>query len=573
MLIEKQLTNTIKKFFSTKVKEENFISKIQVEKTIDPQYGDLTTNCALTLSKFLKKNPILVAEELKAFLERDFDGKQKLFKIKVKKPGFVNFFLSSVAYSQNLFFLLTCKKEELVTKTKTPRKILLEYVSANPTGDLHMGHGRGAVIGSSLVQILKILGNQVCTEYYINDAGEQINKLGQSAWNIYQNKNLQDLEYPKELLDFYINQIKEENLELNQAELTEILKNKIIKSQKEILEKLNVEFTNWISEKETIHNSGLLDKTLKVFEEKKLLYQKDQALWLKSSDFGDERDRVLIKSENKKATYLLGDLAYHVLKFEKADLLIDIFGSDHQGQEKSLKLSLEKLNTSGDSKKKLKIMFVQFVSLKENNQEFKMSKRAGKLISVREVTEKIGTDAFRFLLLLSSHNNRLILDIDLAKQEDDQNPVFYVQYSHARAYSILKNALEKNLFDQEALCTEEDLSNFLKRQENLEILLKTEKLNSKEVESTKNLITELSNFEKTVYSSAENLNPSGITHYLISLANLFHSFYSVCRVIDYEKKDLSLARLLLVKAYVRVLSEALSLILVSAPKKMYRAEV
>ncbi|MDX1919887.1 MAG: arginine--tRNA ligase [Candidatus Caenarcaniphilales bacterium] len=531
------------------------LDKLKIEAAKSVEYGDYSTTAPLVFNKLLKKPPVQLAEQIKAAIENDL---AEICSVEILPPGFINFRLTEKAHQINVKHLLN---GELVSKKQRSGKLMIEYVSANPTGDLHLGHGRGAVVGSALAEIIRATGREVLTEFYINDAGEQIQKLGKSAWNIYKNQPSEPGDYPPELLKDYVIDIAEG---LNLEQLTEEVKNRILNKQKFVLERINVKFDKWTSEKEDLHQKGALEQAIQKLKNLNLTYEKEGALWLKSSELGDERDRVLIKSENKKPTYLAGDIAYHLDKFERADELLDIFGADHQGQEISLKVALKAFDKDSD---KFHILFIQFVSLQENGEEVKMSKRNGSVITVEEVVEKTGADAFRFTLLVSHINNRMVFDVDLATKADDQNPVFYVQYAHARACSIIRNALQPHAETKETICTSEELEKAI-QEGNILLALEKNELEDKEILATKELIKKLSFFSNEVHRSAESMNPSSIAYYLMDLATLFHSFYSHCRAINYSKKGLSMARLLIIKAFQRVLQRGLSLLLVSAPERM-----
>ncbi len=538
---------------------QNYLQTEQVSLELPKNFsfGDLATPAPLNFAKAFKMPPLKLAENIKTHLD---DKLSDFCQTEIAAPGFLNFRFKPLAFAQ---ILQALNIQNLISQTTEPKSLLIEYVSANPTGDLHLGHGRGAVVGSTLANILKATGREVKTEFYINDAGEQIQKLGRSAWNLYKNLNTNNTEdYPPELIKPYLNDL-DENLSFE--ELTPIIKDRILKAQKQVLEKLKVEFDAWVSEKTDLHETGLLEQALEELKQKNLTYQKDNALWLKSSELGDERDRVLIKSDNNRPTYLAGDLAYHLSKFNRADELLDIFGADHKGQEISLKVALKALGKNIDN---FSILFIQFVSLVEQGQEVKMSKRTGSVITVEEVLEKVGSDAFRFMLLMSHINNRLAFDIDLAKRTDEQNPVFYVQYAHARACSILRNALNPAPDETTALFNSEELQIALNSIPAFLPALDAS-LPEKEIASTKELILKLLFFDQEVQTASNKLNPSGLAHYLIDLATCFHSFYNTpCKVILPEQKPLSLARLCLVHAFKRILQTGLGLLAVSAPERM-----
>ena len=561
--IEKEIKDFIKKEFAGEDFDSNICASIQVDIPKKAGFGDLATTCPLNLAKSLKLPPIKLAEKIKNHLDQTLS--EFCLQIDIAPPGFLNFHLTSGAFAGLIDSL---NNEDLISVNhgKDKPSLLIEYVSANPTGDLHLGHGRGAVVGSALVSIIKATGRDVKSEFYINDAGEQIQKLGRSAWKLYKGEaHSEGDEYPKELIEPYVQNLSD-NLDFN--ELTGIVKDRILNKQKEVLASIKVEYDKWVSEKEDVHEKGLLEKTLQQLKDKGLTYEKDDALWLSSSNLGDERDRVLLKSptqpnEARKPTYLTADIAYHLNKLERANELLDIFGADHQGQEISLKKSLEAL---GEQPENLNILFIQFVSLSEGGQEVKMSKRTGSVIAVEEVVEKVGSDAFRFMLLASSVNNRVVFDIDLALRSDDQNPVFYVQYAHARACSILRNATESSFDGSPPIVTKDELKTSLTNISIINVALNSS--NEKEIQSTKELIIKLSYFNNEVNRSSDTLNPSSLAHYLLDLAALFHNFYTNCRAINKENKELTLARLSIIQAFQKVLNKGLSLLLINAPERM-----
>jgi arginyl-tRNA synthetase len=533
---------------------------VSLEPSKNKQLADLASTVALVLAKPLRKAPLQIANTLKESISPFL---QDLTQVEVAPPGFLNFKLKPLAFARLLQNLNT---SQLINQNTAQPSLLIEFVSANPTGDLHLGHGRGAVVGSALASIYRATGRSVKTEFYINDAGEQIQKLGRSAWKLCTGQAQgEGDEYPAELIQPYVSDLIEKGSNgLSFEELTDLVKGRILEKQKEVLGKLHVHFDRWVSEKTDIHDSGALDELLKRLKSLNLTYEQEGALWLKSSQLGDERDRVLLKSGGRRPTYLTGDLAYHLNKMSRSEQILDIFGADHKGQELSLKVALQ---ACGQDINNFHLLFIQFVSIIENGEEVKMSKRTGSVIGVEEVLDKVGADAFRFMLLQSHINNRLAFDIDLAKRQDDQNPVFYVQYSHARACSILRKAVSEQPDGSSAFCSEQELLAAYQDQQLLNALLGP-KLTEKEITFTKELILKLAAFNREVWSAANNMNPSGLVHYLIELATAFHAFYAPCRVINFDEKTLSLARLALVRAFARIVKEALQILAVSAPERM-----
>lgn len=553
MLLQNQLQNQIKNILSTEYQYVCALGQIPIEMPQNEQYGHLSSTIALQLAKPLRQSPIKIAETIAERLQKIYEDK---ISISVIKPGFLNFNIESTCLWAEQ--VLELSREGLIPKISSPQKILLEYVSANPTGDLHLGHGRGAVIGSALAEILRVVGHDVHTEFYLNDAGEQIEKLYRSAWHVHKNIPITENEYPTELIEPYVPDVGDD---VEQRELGELTQQNILKKQKEVLSNLRVNFDQWVSEKEEIHNTGKLQSTLENLGAQQLTYEQEQAVWLKSESLGDTRDRVLFKS-NGRPTYLMGDIAYHSDKASRTDKMLNLWGADHTGQDVSLKLALKSLGVSED---KLDVLFLQLVSLQKDGQDVKMSKRTGTLITIEEVLDDVGCDAFRATMLTSNVNNRLIFDIDLVKQASEHNPAFYLQYSHARACSILRKAsspdpetgsvfFEGDYGDISVETVAQSFSSDLplaERQATIELLLK------------------LMFFPTEVLSAAHNLNPCQVLNYLSSLAKTFHSFYNTpCKVVDIANPDLSEARLVLVLAFQRIMSRGLDLLLISSPRQM-----
>jgi arginyl-tRNA synthetase len=512
--------------------------------TLEPcrklEHGDFATSDALAMAKERRQAPMLMAQEL-ADTARDDGELRQLAEAAVAPPGFVNFRLLPEGHAAILDELLS---QPLTATPKTRHSILLEYVSANPTGDLHMGHGRGAVVGSALAGILTAVGHEVWQEFLINDAGEQIGKLAASAWAVYRGQPLSEGDYPADLLAPYVRQLPES---LDKEEVGEQVKSLILNEQKRVLDYIGVGFDTWVSEKRDLHDSGRLKESLEALAERGLSYDSDGALWLASRQLGDERDRVLLKSEGRRPTYLAADIAYHTHKLERRQQAITLWGADHQGQELSMLAALRALGYDSD---RLTFLFLQFVSLVEGGQELKMSKRSGRVVTVREVAERVGRDAFRLLLLLSHVNNRLAFDLDLALRSDDQNPVFYVQYAHARACSMLRHAPPDLQASPNPLAFDPRL------------------LSPEALTATRSLMVALDSFSAELERAARDLNPSSFVHYLIGLATKFHSFYTYCRVLDPENHQLSASRLAIVRAFRRVLSAGLHILGITAPEQM-----
>jgi len=503
---------------------------ILVEFPKDEKLGDYSTNVALVLAKKIGKNPLEIAENIKAKIEK----LPEIEKIEIAKPGFINFYLSQ-KYFQDLVEKINVEKENFGnSQIGKGIKINNEFISANPTGPLHLGNGRGGFFGDALSRILRKSGFEVENEYYVNDAGEQILKLGHSV--------LKDAEAVYE--GDYIDQIKfEENqsVDIVGAKAAEIILNEIIKPT--ILEKMQIEIDSYIHEKDLAKD---IDKALEILKEKKLTFQEDGALWFQSTKFGDDKDRVLVKQDGQR-TYLASDCGYILDKKERGfEKIIETWGADHHGYINRFRAVAEAF---GFEKENIKFNIVQLVRLMKDGQEVRMSKRAGNVVYIDELIEKVGHDVVRFFFLMYSPDTHMNFDLGLAEEQSQKNPVFYVQYAYARICSILGKAEVDPSTSSGQAHQKANLS-----------LLKDEK----EV----GLIKELNKFPELVEEIGENYNVQKLPQYVIKIADKFHSFYNACQVIDEENQELTKARLKLILAVKIVLGETLNLIGVRAPEKM-----
>ena len=530
-------------------------SIVSVERTKLKEHGDVSTNVAMVLAKDFKKNPFEIANEIKEKLKH---YTSLISHIEIAKPGFINLVISDYALSESLVEVLTRGKDYGFSPKNSKEKILIEYVSANPTGDLHIGHGRQAVIGSCLLNLLEAYGHDTFSEFYINDFGEQIQKLNNTVEAIYKKMNGESIEwkedfYPEETIRLYVEKVMKSiqisNFHPQPSDLGQKVKDEILKTQKELLSSFGVNFNNWYSET-TLHKNKKVEEVIEKLKEKGYTYEEGGAIWFKAKDLGDVRDRVLIRKDGRP-TYLVADIAYHIEKFKRSEKLITIWGADHHGQEVSLKSALEAL---GFDKEKLEVVFVQLVSLKKGEQEVKMSKRAGMVVNASDVLNEVGPDAFRFFLVETHPDNRMIFDIELAKKQDKENPVFYIQYAHARCCSIFRQLNEQNKNAPQAI-------------NSAEILLNLFKTNNQEYTTTKNLVLKVLDFPEEVNQAAINRSPSRISNYLKELASDFHIFYTTCRVIS---KDLNLTntRLALIQACKVTIANGLKILGITAPEAM-----
>ncbi len=545
---------------------------IRTEKPKNADFGDFAVNVS-PLARCAKIAPPMIANSINEFLP------QEKYTSSVT-GGFINFKTGNE--------LLTDVIEEILTKENYGKpenikkeKINLEYISANPTGPFHIGHGRWAAMGSALANLLKFYGHDVYQEFYINDAGAQIQKLGNSLRIRIKQELGENVDFPtdteerknyypgdylipvaKKFIEEKQDLLKSVENNLDKVEtslLSDYAKFEMESLQQKLLNKFRVHFDKFYSEL-TLHETGKVEECCKKLKESGKIYEKDGAVWFKSSDYGDDEDRVIIKADGLK-TYLTSDIAYHKDKVDRGfDRLINIWGADHHGYVARVKASMEAL---GYDSSKLEILLGQLVNLIIDGNQTRMGKRKN-MITLDDLIEDVGVDATRFWMCMRDINNTLDFDIELAKKSTDENPVFYVQYAHARACSILRNALKKKQDLQTgetspALLNQEDLDN-LKNNFDRNII-------ANDVENEKKLILKLEEFKSTIISSAENRTVYTICRYVQELAAEFHSFYNAKRVIT-EDKNTTLARLAIVIAVKTVLETGLSILAVTAPEKM-----
>jgi len=569
---------------------ENIPEQIGIELTKNPEHGDRAISIAMKLTKEAGLPPRSIAEAIKKELACD---SKNFPKIDIAGPGFINLTLGWDFLNSVLSEIINkgsnygrCSPENRTNKSIN--NILLEFVSANPTGDLHLRHGRQAVLGSSIANLLSWAGYHVDTEFYINDAGVQIDKLANSARQAllieagkikpetYDQENNYPLESMQEFISIenFTNHYGNKNIDLEKLDLTvfgEIAKKIFLEIQKEILSKIKVEFDSWYSEKNNLHINKLVSSTCELLTKNNATYELDGALWFRAKDHGDERDRVLRKADGNY-TYLAADYAYHLDKFSRGhDLLINVWGADHHGQIPGIKGGLEAL---GKDSNRLEIILVQLVSLTKNGKEVKMSKRKGDIVLVRDLVDEVGVDAFRYFLVESQANNRMVFDLELATKQDKDNPVYYIQYAHARCCSILRNIClpridVANGQELPPLISQEELNRWIEEFKTNPYLLSSGLTNCQpdELASCKALILGLANLPEEIKDSAEIYAPYKIANYLKNLAGLFHQFYSHNRVIT-DDITLTKARLAIVLACKITIANALNILGISAPEKM-----
>ncbi|MCX5698828.1 MAG: arginine--tRNA ligase [Candidatus Omnitrophica bacterium] len=521
----------------------NFSDKISLEFPTDNRFGDFSTNVALKLSKLLKRPPQAIAAELVACLRRQISKSELgnlVTQVKVEGVGFINFYLKENYFYEKLKIILTKGKEALSSNVGAGRKVLIEFVSANPTGSLSVAHARQAVVGDCLGNVLSFIGFKVSREYYLNDEGNQINILGASVALRLKELKGQNLEFPQNYYqgDYIYDIARASDIQkIKDIDLGNFAADYILKIIKQELIDFGVKFDCWYSQKD-LAKSGKVKQAFEQLKKKGFLYEQDGALWFKSTEFGDDKDRVIIKSDGSQ-TYLAPDIAYHEDKFNRGfSWLINLWGPDHHGYINRIKASIEAL---GHNKLDLSVVIVQLATIFRNGQEIQMSTRRGQYITLREVLDEVGADAARFFFLMRRTSSHLDFDLEIAKKQNAENPVFYVQYAHARICSILRGSSEQ---------AQDDLD--------LAVLKEKEELN---------LIKKLLEFDTTLNICRATCDPYMLTVYLQELAESFHKFYDLHRVLD-QDKALTCARLALIKGVKVVLSCGLELLGITQPEKM-----
>ena len=550
---------------------ENEYSLI-MEKPKNPEFGDFAVNVS-SLARSAKIAPPMIANAIVKHLSN------KDYSVSVV-GGFINFKIENSLLANAVAEVLA-KKENYGRPENVPtEKILLEYVSANPTGPFHIGHGRWAAMGSALANLLKFYGHEVYQEFYINDAGSQINKLGNSLKIRVKQELGENVDFPTDEVERknfypgdYLVPVAKKFLEEKIADVksgadvdaldvkifSDFAKKEMEACQKKLLEDFRVHFDNFYSELD-LHKSGKVEESYKELVSKGMLYEKEGAMWFKSSEFGDDQDRVIKKADGSN-TYLTADIAYHIDKLRRGyDRLINIWGADHHGYVARVKASIEAL---GYDPNKLEVLLGQLVNLVVNGEEVRMGKRKN-MVTLDDLIEEVGIDATRYWMEMRNIDMTLDFDIELAKRSTDENPVFYVQYAYARVCSILRNAVNERLNAETgektpAPMTQAELDDLINNFDK-DIILKT-------ADSAKSLILKLEEFKSVIVLSAQNRTVYTICRYVQELAAEFHSFYNSNRVIC-DDKELMKSRLALMVAIKTTLKNALDILAVSAPEKM-----
>jgi arginyl-tRNA synthetase len=542
------LKNYLEKIFKESSQQLTFLSDVElmfeIPKTIS--HGDYSCNVAMMLTKKLKKNPRLIAEAIISNLEFDDNIIQK---IEIAGPGFINFFFTPSFIAKVIENILTQKENYGRTDKYKGKRANVEFVSANPTGPLTVGHGRNAVIGDTIANMLEAIGYEVEREYYFNNAGRQMRVLGDSVKQRYLQLLGDKINFAEDYYQGeYIKEIAAEMVkksgdslknEKPEGKFKEKAEQAIFNDIKKSLNLLGIEL-DIFSNENTLFEKGKIEALLKAFKKKNLSYEKDGAVWLKLTELSSEKDKVIVKSTGEP-TYRLPDIAYHITKFDRGyDLMVDIFGSDHAAAYPDVLAGLQALGYDAD---KVKVIIYQFVTIMEDGEVVKMSTRKANYVTLDELVDEVGKDVVRYFFNMRNTSSHMNFDLTLAKKHSDENPVFYLQYAHARICSILRTVEEENIISSV---------------ENLNLLVKDEE---------QQLLKKLNQYEEEILYASENFEPHRICSYLEELAAAFHKFYTFCRILGSEKK-LAEARLALAEATKTVLQNGLSILGVTAPERM-----
>jgi arginyl-tRNA synthetase len=525
---------------------------IEVEWTKDPAHGDYASNLAMMLASRLKRKPRGIAEDI---CEHIRDDSGMIEKTEIAGPGFINFFIKESVWASCLADVERQGARYGFTDVGGGKRVQVEFVSANPTGPLHIGHARGAVVGDVLANVLAATNHGIFREYYINDAGNQMNNLGRSVLYRYLQLLGRDVPFPDNCYQGdYIKTLAAEIIErdgdIHLSEdhddviplFTTYAAGVIMEGIKDDLGAFGIKFDLYFSERELYQDDGVA-RLLKELQEKNFIYSEGDTLWFRTTDYGDEKDRVVVR-QNGEPTYFAADIAYHRNKFRRGfDMVIDIWGADHHGYIPRMMAGVQAL---GYDKNALKVVLIQLVNLLRDGKPVAMSTRTGEFVTMREVVDEVGRDAARYNFLMRRSDSHLDFDLDVAKRQSNENPVYYVQYAHARICSILRTAQERNIGIP--VYAAADLSRLVLPEEIA-------------------LIKMITRFPEVVEGAARMLEPHRLTFFLNELAGMFHSYYNKNKVIS-DEEQLTAARLFLVIAVRIVLNNALTILGVSSPEKM-----
>lgn len=582
--LEKLVADALQRLHEDGILSEPFEGQVQITHTKNKDHGDFACNVAMQLAKLAQRNPREIAQ---ALIER-LPAMEALVKTEIAGPGFINFFIDPSAGRSVIGTVLESGEAYGRSEVGKGQRVQVEFVSANPTGPLHVGHGRGAAYGATVADLLEAIGCEVHREYYVNDAGRQMDILATSVWLRYLELAGEELIFPsngykgdyvwdigatlhREHGDDYRHSIvevyegvpadepeggdKEEHIDALIAKAKHLLGdnryryvfelglNTILDNIRADLEAFGVTYEEWYSER-GLTESGLVNKMLERLRDSGHVYEKEGALWFKSSDFGDEKDRV-VQRDNGQTTYFASDIAYHMEKLERGfDHVIDVWGADHHGYVPRVRAALKAL---GDDDSKLEVLLVQFANLYSQGEKMQMSTRSGEFVTLRELRQEVGADAARFFYVMRKCEQHLDFDLDLAKSQSSDNPVYYIQYAHARIHSVLRQLDEKGMSHDVAVGAQ-----------HLDLLTESHE---------EDLINRLGRFPEVIESAALNREPHQLVHFLRDLANAFHTYYNAHQFLV-DTEELRSARLNLCLAARQVLSNGLRLLGVSAPEEM-----
>jgi len=554
--LDRLLKEALKKCFEAGKLKETSLPEYVIEVPNNSAHGHFATNLPMVLASSQRKRPRDLATVIVDNLE---DSDKLIEKVDIAGPGFINFTIAPRQWQMLLGDILALGADYGRSTTGAGQKVLVEFVSANPTGPLHLGHGRGAALGDTLCRILSFTGHEVVREFYINDAGQQVRLLGESVYSRWKQKSDPGYPFPENGYHAeYIGDLAAEitghvdlgalNREEAIARCAEFAKGRMLDEIKKDLADFRVAFDIWSSESD-LYASGLIDKTLESLRDKGELYEEEGALWIKTSAFGDDKDRVIRKSDGQY-TYFAPDIAYHIEKWKRGfTKAINIWGADHHGYVQRMKAALK---TNGIRDEWLSVLLLQLVKLWRGGEEVKMSKRAGLYVTLKELVDEVGVDSARFVFLTKNHDSPLDFDIDLVKKQDADNPVYYVQYAHARISSVFRKAASESLSLPGA------------PESVLERLALDEEMA---------LIRLMADFPNLLEDLSRTLEPHRLTYYLAELASLFHKYFNLGskesekRIVG-EDQALSQARLCLIEGLRIVLSNGLRLLGIHAPERM-----
>jgi len=551
--IKNLIKNALKKAYKNGALPFSDFPEIEVEEPKIESQGDLSTNIAMKMAKTQKMAPRKIAEAILSNVE---DPENLAAKMEIAGPGFINFFINPLGWYP---FLKKIHDEDTgygASNIGQGRRIQVEFVSANPTGPLHVGHGRGAAVGDTVANILAYCGYDVQREYYVNDSGRQIKTLGLSVFLRYRELFDQAVIFPDDCYQGdYIKDlaetIKADNgrmlLEKSEEQAVEFCArfaaSTILKGIETDLTDFGISFDRWYSE-QSLFDSGKVDTIIRELKDKGIIYKKDGANWFRTTDYGDEKDRVVVR-ENGLTTYFASDIAYHKEKFERGfTRIIDVWGADHHGYIPRIAASVK---AAGYEKDQFRVILIQLVNLLRGGEPASMSTRSGEFVTLKDVVNEVGRDAARFIFLTRHYESPLDFDLELARKKTNENPVYYVQYVHARISSILKKGDE-----------EKGITHVSWNEKTLSELTEPEEIQ---------IIRQLMGYPETVRAGAELMEPHRITYYLMNLASFFHSYYNKHKVLT-DDPNLTAARLYLVLAVKKVIRNGLTLLGVSAPDKM-----